>query len=175
MRGGREDETDTFQKVTPVPGHTLYNRAPYHPGDILWARETWAKDTDGEFVYRTDYGTTDDDSFPPSMFKWHPSIHMPREAVRIFLRVTDVRVERLKKIQFGDIYSEGVEIPDESGRYFNEWWDECLKRWIDTWNGTVKPADLPTYGWDANPWVWVIRFERISKEDALDHGSRGMQ
>lgn len=71
-------------------------KPPYQPGDILWVRETWSKDENGEYVYRTNYGTTEDDSFPPSMFKWRPSIHMPRKAARLFLKVKDVRAERLQ-------------------------------------------------------------------------------
>ena len=72
----------------------------------------------------------------------------PREAARIFLRVTDVRVERLQEIDDGGVVAEGLEI----GCYFDE-----------LWNRTIKPKDRPLYGWEANPWVWVIEFERISK------------
>ena len=121
----------------------------YQPGDILYVRETWSTDADGGYVYRTNYGTTKDDSFPPSMFKWRPSIHMPKEAARIFLRVTDVRVERLQEIDGAGIKAEGT-----SGKHgFSALWDS-----------TIKPTDLDRYGWAANPWVWVIEFERISSE-----------
>ena len=120
----------------------------YRTGDILWVRETWAKDPfrDG-YIYPTE--------IPGAGQKWRPSIHMPREAARIFLRVTDVRVERLKEITFRDIGREGV-----------KWWEDSCEKWVKTWNSTIKPADQHTYGWDANPWVWVIEFDRISKEDA---------
>ncbi len=156
--------SDTVRTVTPLPGHTLYNRAPYRCGDILWVRETWAKDIDGEFVYRTDYGTTGDDSFPPSMFKWRPSIHMPREAARVFLRVIDVRAEQLQNITLEDIKREGIR--QEGGDRIEDWLGKPRKRWIDTWNGTIKPKELAAYGWSADPWVWRIRFERIAKEEA---------
>ena len=68
-------------------------KAPYWTGDILWVRETWAE-IDGEYVYRAD------DESPEGwhLTAWKPSIHMPREAARIFLRVIDVRVERLMEI-----------------------------------------------------------------------------
>ena len=120
----------------------------YRPGDTLWVRETWAKDPFGDgYIYPTEV--------PGAGQKWRPSIHMPREAARIFLRVTDVRVERLKEITFRDIGREGV-----------KWWEDSCEKWVKTWNGTIKPADLPAYGWDANPWVWVVSFERISKDEA---------
>ena len=136
-------------------------KPPATPGDILYVRETWATDADGEYVYRTNYGTTEDDSFPPSMFKWRPSIHMPKEAARIFLRVTDVRVERLQYITRDGAISEGCNaaIP--------------LLEFQGVWDSTFKPADLYRYGWVANPWVWVIRFERISKEAALGGAGNG--
>ena len=90
--------------------------------------------------------------------KWRPSIHMPREAARIFLRVTGVRVERLRDMVLADVLMEGIKETDE----YEKTWD----RWYQSWNHTIKPADLPTYGWAANPWVWVINFERISEEEA---------
>ena len=126
----------------------------YQPGDVLWVRETWSRDESGEYVYRTNYGTTEDDSFPPSMFKWRPSIHMPREAARIFLRVTNVRVERVQDITAHDAIREGMEseIPFDTVDEFKELWN----------NLNAKRG----YGWDTNPWVWVVKFERISKEEA---------
>lgn len=81
---------------------------------------------------------------------------MPQEAARIFLRVTGVRVERLQKITYDEAIREGA----DRGRALNNF------EWI--WNHTIKPADLSAYGWDANPWVWVFDFERISKEKGPD-------
>lgn len=75
---------------------------------------------------------------------------MPKEAARLFLRVTDVRVERIQDIDDGGISAEGLEI----GCYFD-----------DLWNKTIKKSDLPIYGWNANPWVWVIEFERCEKPE----------
>lgn len=133
-------------------------RAPYQPGDILWVRETWAKSMAGTFMYRADDTALLIDH-------WRPSIHMPREAARIFLKVTSVRAERLQKITPQQIDAEGcceyaydakTGKPAPSGP---SWF-------IILWGKTIKPADLPTYGWEANPWVWVIEFERIGKEKA---------
>ena len=127
-------------------------RAPYRPGDILWVRETWAHPSEDEiaggtdgaiFLYRADVP-----SVPYAWDCWRPSIHMPKEAARIFLRVTGIRVERLQEIDDDDVVEESLEI----GCYFEELWDR-----------TIKPADRARYGWEANPWVWVIAFERIDR------------
>lgn len=99
--------------------------------------------------------------------KWRPSIHMPREAARIFLRVTDVRVERLQDISDKDLIREGEAPYIHVDGSFNR--EATKTSYLGTWNSTIKPADRAHYGWDANPWVWVISFERISKEEAL-HG-----
>lgn len=139
----------------------------YHTGDILYVRETWTKnwyvDPDGYTHYdqpmyyyaadgTPDITLMDDNGFTldDQRIRWRPSIHMPKEAARLFLRVTDVRVERLQDINDDGVVAEGLEIGDP----FDELWDS-----------TIKPADRDRYGWDANPWVWVFKFERISKED----------
>ena len=139
-------------------------KAPFWPHDILYVRETWTV-WNGNYEYKADV----DDGYGPfcsnctldicaggcnSILKWHPSIHMPREAARIFLRVTDVRVERVQDIDDDGVVAEGLNIGDP----FDELWDS-----------TIKPADRALYGWDANPWVWVIEFERITREEALSH------
>ncbi len=129
-------------------------KSPYQLGDTLYVRETWATWVEmrksgqtghlEQFYYKADSDFSD--------VKWRPSIHMPKEAARLFLRVTNVRVERLQRITLADAYAEGVEIPT---------------RFYELWDSTIKKADLPLYGWKANPWVWVIVFERISKEEVL--------
>lgn len=119
---------------------------------------------------------------------WRPSIHMPREAARIFLRVTDVRVERLQEISYTELLAEGViplgHLPGgcKCSAYTDGCMDgPCVNRdnyefwryatpFIKLWDRTVKPADRDTSGWDADPWVWVIEFERISKDEALGGG-----
>ena len=121
---------------------------PYRPGDILYVRETWAKVGDNAYGYKAD-----DVWIVP---RWRPSIHMPREAARIFLRVTDVRVERLQNMQPYDIAFEGF---------------RRQRDFIAFWDSSIKKADRSLYGWDASPWVWVIEFERISREEAAAHGS----
>ncbi len=126
---------------------------PYKLGDILWVRETWCESLGqaGKYFYRAYAGPRDEmKEYAHSFNKWRPSIHMPREAARIFLRVTDVRVERLQDCGNMQAKDEGC---------------TCSSQFARLWDSTVKPADRATLGWEANPWVWVISFERISKED----------
>lgn len=145
---------------------------PYRPGDILYVRETWNSVRFGNGVkvpFRTEYWYKADDTVQNPDDKWRPSIHMPKEAARLFLRVTDVRVERLQDISSQDIEREGIDLTGLQGI-------GCITRgeyiyaFQQLWDSTTKPADLDRYGWVANPWVWVIEFERISKEAALKGG-----
>ena len=148
---------DNISSFHPVPCHSLYNRAPYHPGDILWVRETWTRLPEtpgGHFRPRGVYYYKAGEDLRPEKYRgngWHPSIHMPREAARIFLRVADVRVERLQDCGNMQAKDEGC---------------TCSSQFARLWDSTIKPADRATFGWDANPWVWVISFERISKDEA---------
>ena len=161
-------------------------KAPCQIGDILYVRETWQKHRikkpqkavpddfkEIQYSYKADGELANSDGSP---FVWRPSIHMPKDAARIFLRVTHVRVERLMDITQEDALKEGgTGVPcdcsniDEHGCVdcFNTGWIEPPTiefMWL--WDSTIKPADLPVYGWSANPWVWVIEFEKISKEEA---------
>lgn len=133
-------------------GYDALLRPPYWTGDILWVRETWTTVPDGAYVYRASVER-------PDAWKgtWKPSIHMPKDAARLFLRVTGVWAERLQDINLDPPGPEN-QVVREGARY--------LCDFIAVWDRTIKPADRPTYGWDANPWVWVIEFEKISKEDA---------
>ena len=110
--------------------------------------------------------------------EWKPSLFMPKEAARIWLKVTDVRVERLQEMKPVDVIKEGA-YPDcwdclntygESGSqccYGTEeqcsQCDEVMMEWEKLWTSTIKKSDLDWYGWSANPWVWVIEFERCEK------------
>lgn len=138
------------------------SKSPYHPGDILYVRETWARSMAGTYLYKA----TDT---PIILDRWHPSIHMPKEAARLFLRVTDVLVERLQDITSGQIDAEGCKEWAYSAKT-GELLPSGPSFFRIQWDTTIKPANLPIYGWDANPWVWVIEFERVSKEAALKGG-----
>ena len=121
---------------------------PYEVGDVLWVRETFDDVALGHpWYYKAD------GDLRPECWKgerWMPSIHMPKEAARIFLKVKGVRVERLRDMNDSDLANEG----------FSDW-----VRFLSLWNSTIKPADCDKYDWNANPWVWVIEFERCEKPE----------
>jgi len=170
-------ELSSFKQLKHSHGKSGEYRSPkckYQPGDILWVRETtylygqWRKNgltKSNRQKYRFVWDKSRPaiyaaDSKPNVICKGkddigyykRPSIFMPREVARIFLRVTNVRCERLQEITDSDAINEGM---DGHPRYddnatiltFRRLWD-CL----NTKRG---------YGWDTNPWVWVISFERI--------------
>lgn len=148
-------------------------KAPYQPGDILYVRETvWQKigyylDIDGEtkpsWYNEFKYVASDEKPETGWNYSWakRPSIHMPKEAARIWLKVTGVRVERLHEMWASDVPKEGI--------YFNKptTADEMLMAFAKLWNSTIKKSDIDRYGWDANPWVWVIEFERCEKPEGV--------
>lgn len=125
----------------------------YHIGDVLWVRETWQRmKRPGEnhyYIYKANNQVTD--------MTWRPSIHMPKEAARIFLKVTDVRVERLQDITGEQAKNEGVIVNPNPSGYMR---DDYLFEFPFLWNSTIKKKDLDEFGWNANPWVWVYEFER---------------
>jgi len=124
------------------------------PGDTLWVRETWTQ-------YPIELNPEPCDAWykatsngPPPPFKWRPSIHMPRWASRITLRITDIRVERLQDISEDDARAEGCDpVVHPDGAV------DCGTRkttFASLWNKINGPG-----AWDENPWVWVLAFERI--------------
>lgn len=148
---------------------------PYWVNDVLYVRETWCDDrqfthddTAGIYFYKAN---EPDELDKILKVKWRPSIHMPREAARIFLRVKSVRVERLQDMTKEDMLKEGIidHFKDCKATFSC---DLCIDEsnvedeFFHLWNSTIKKDQLKTYGWYANPYVWVIEFERISKEEA---------
>lgn len=152
--------------------------APYQSGDILYVRESWQffpcfdcvksmcdttpltyedsdSVTEGCWIYKADYIESDQ-----KRVCWHPSIHMPKQAARIFLRVKDVLPEPLKNIRYFDCLAEGIP--------YRQMEDAIIRDFAELWDSTIKPADRGQYRWDANPWVWVNKFERISRKEALE-------
>ena len=120
---------------------------PYHTDDILYARETWKKAPNGYFYYE-DWQRND----IADVTKWKPSIYMPKDAARIWLKVTDVRVERLQDMTDDDAEAEGC---------FD--YTSTALGFFDVWDSTIKKSDLDRYGWDATPYVFVIEFVKIDK------------
>ena len=170
--------------------YDFYRKPPYQPGDILYVRETWCfepKSANG-YGYKANILAVSDGP-------WYPSIHMPKAAARLFLKVTNVRAERIQDITEEQALAEGV--PDSSDYpispvycprckgegligalhpvslgYMEVECPDCKKsvdRFKNLWDSTVNPADRNRYGWAANPWVWAIEFEQISKEEALSY------
>ncbi|OUL79902.1 ASCH domain-containing protein [Paraburkholderia hospita] len=166
-------------------------RCPFgKPGDRLWVRETHEVnrigfeehgngDTDyyAGVAYQADDGRTQF-SISGAMYRkldatesrgWAPSIHMPRWASRITLEVTGVRVERLQDVTEADAAAEGVESLRNEGEYWKDYLrstaqcDElvCLNA-RDSFGTLWDSLNAARgFGWDANPWVWVVEFKRI--------------
>lgn len=133
---------------------------PYQPGNTLYVRETYADiEVVGQPQTRKRYYRADGNY--PDGIPWRPSIFMPREAARIFLRVTDVRAERLQDITEGGAKAEG-ELPDTPFADMGYQWS-AVDNFKEAWDKIIKKFDRDKYGWNANPWVWVIEFERCEK------------
>nr|WP_302666897.1 hypothetical protein [uncultured Agathobaculum sp.] len=142
-------------------------KSPFRKDDVLWVRETFAQPAKHTFWYKAD--------FKLQNILWRPSIHMPREAARLFLMVTSVRVERLQAITEDDAEAEGAEKmypytdPETGETAFLLHQNGTFRAgFSQIWDNTIKSADRTTCGWEANPWVWVIEFEQISKEEAIN-------
>lgn len=144
-------------------------KAPYEPDDILYVRETWHKYIkrvgDGKnchlaefYGYKASVANSEDANEP-----WEPSIYMPKEAARIWLNVTNVMVERLQEITAESALAEGADKYIHLNGKFDE--NAILTSFIGIWNSTIKKSDLDRFGWNANPWVWVIEFERCKKPE----------
>lgn len=184
-----------------LPDDYVKARSPYQIGDILYVRETWKRFCrmlygweDGAYIpldycegyqYKADEqcictkginlfcdnfnDQKDDIRFDD---RWYPSIHMPKEAARLFLRVTKVKLARLHDADTYAAYREGIpecDICSECIGTCDDCWqdDSPLHKFERLWNKTIKKANLSRYGWAANPWVWVIEFEQISKDEVL--------
>lgn len=149
-------------------GSIKYVKPSYQPGDTLYVRETWHKYikrvSEGKschlaefYGYKASIANSEDADEP-----WKPSIRMPKEAARIWLKVTDVTVERLQDITDEDVLKEGFD-----GIIFV---DDTVpnpliakNRFRTLWDSTIKKSDISRYGWEANPWVFVYEFERCEK------------
>ena len=185
-----------------------FYKLPYQPGDILYVRETWGisnMDDESKMAYIVYRASEDQENegcrevhLPDEKFEkmyesmaesepeWHPSIHMPKEAARIWLKVTDVRVERLQDITEDGVWDEGFKFKPpcltrvsadghtcdldgpcmSSIKYCDMTMGELFGR--ELWDKTIKKSDLDRYGWDANPWVWEIEFERCEKPQEVN-------
>lgn len=172
--------TDGCKKMTEKQFYEQY--PPYKPGDILYVRETWCGlpvNEAGHMRGHTIYYYKADGELRPKGWRgtWHPSIHMPKEAARIWLKVTDVRVERLRDITEDEAIKEGAE--GEICHHANVgafgctdcmntgWIEPPQVEFMQMWDSTIKKSDIDRYGWEANPWIWVIEFERCEKPEEV--------
>lgn len=161
--------------------------SPYQLGDFLYVRETFAwcpcwdcglDSKEGGCEYEIEriynekkfeygcyvYRASCEDNEHPSADTWHPSIHMPKEAARIWLKVTDIKMERLHAISEDEAKQEGANFEDGKNVGFEEKMKRtAIESFIEIWNSTIKASDIDRYGWDANPYVWSIEFARCEK------------
>lgn len=175
--------------------HSRKYKCPYGvPGDVLWVRETWAYGDSESGSYSAVYRNQPDIIFRATDWNehdgaWTPSIFMPRAACRIFLRVTDVRVEQVQEIRGNNAsaMAEGAtERASERGRYWSMDWSRVgtKSKWSMHGGDTLTVSDVGLsapwcafvnywdqlnakrgFSWKSNPWVWVVAYERISKEE----------
>lgn len=183
---------DAFAGVVEIDedDNTTLQPPPYQKGDTLYVRETWSfiscigcngdyargaqpcydfqaveyddgdSISDGCFVYKADCKTLE-------RIVWRPSIHMPKQAARIWLKVTDVRVERLHDMTLDDFLAEGVVIRQEAFNDPENAYMQARSEFARIWDSTVKNEQIYLYGWDGNPWVFVTEFEKCKKPEEL--------
>lgn len=155
-----------------------YISFPYSMGDILYVQEEYF-DYKGHLHYKADgkhIGLEKNGIY----FKWDSPVSMPKEAARIFLRVTDMYIERLQDIAETDAIKEGFEpivCNHPNGLPCTDclntgYLEPAMASFYTMWEDDINEADRKIYGWDANPWVWVIEFEIISKEDMENETNR---
>ena len=163
-----------------------YFKCPYgQPGDVLWVRETFLikngeYPTDWGILYKSDLGVSELEYSKELKVKWKPSLFMPKAACRIFLRITNVRVERLHDINEADAKQEGVEVKEYGSHPFfctrdysykknsNGFWPGFCADTGDQFSRSFKSLWRSINGeqsWNDNPWVWVIEFERVEGVD----------
>ncbi|ACA47038.1 hypothetical protein HYH96_18155 [Clostridium botulinum] len=145
-------------------------KEPYEIGDILYVRETWMIqsmknfDKKVKFLYKAEPNKElNEVSLTSERYEdlikyfckngWQPSLFMPKTAARIFLKVVGVRAEKLQALDYEEAIREGIKAGYDG-------WTSVFK---DLWDSTVNKKDIDMYGWNSNPWVWVIEFEKIEK------------
>lgn len=189
MLADRKEPHELNRKYDPFDGMTDAElvsstyRPPCQQGDILYVRETWAFlpcvecmdegpschiepvvyddgdcESEGCFVYKASHPR-------PERVSWTPSIHMPKQAARIWLKVTNVWAERLQDMNIDDFIAEGVAIRPEAFNDPENAYQQAKEEFIHIWDSTIKKADIDRYCWSASPWVWAIGFERCEKPE----------
>lgn len=169
-------KTQTRRVIKPhLTDVASFIKCPYgKPGDVLWVRETWQEttslhpsDQNYGYIYKaSDNGREWENN--SENWKWKPSLFMPKQACRIFLKIKDVRVERLQDIDKQSAINEGVQIIFDAETHVPVYKKYNLKETL----GTINPILSFYILWETingkgsvelNPWVWVIEFEQIEK------------
>ena len=144
-------------------GETFAYKSRYEVGDILYVREGMFKNQEDEYGYMAD---------EPDWKLWEytgiPSIHMPKDAARLFLKVTDLKVEWLHEILNHpfDMKKEGTTLDYPDSHYSMASGVNCLRnKFIELWDSINAKHGYP---WESNPWVWVYEFERVEKPEGME-------
>ena len=162
-----DNKNATFKRLEGMwQGVEVY----FQVGDILWVRETFAFNfREGVYDYKACYPSQ------THYYGWKPSIHMPKEAARLFLKITNIRVERLFEITAKDAIAEGVEckivenmkeyrayLVKDSEHVFgkNSYPDTPECSFLELWEKINGNESV-----NSNPWVWVIEFEKVEKPE----------
>lgn len=133
---------------------------PYKPGDIVYVKEPWTivsdilGDTPGP-VYMADFTASELKELRKRHFRWHSATTMPEDAARLYLRVLAIQRERLQNITKASAILCGSNT------------DDPIEDYAKRWDKAHRSKGLLFWGWDANPWIWSLEFEKLSKEDAL--------
>ena len=161
---------------------TYLHLEPYKVDDVLYVRETWQLLPSGfneippemNYIYRASH------QLSKECTGWRPSIHMPKEAARIFLKVKNARIERIQDITNADIRAEGFAVFGCTSHRVNAKvaWNsiyesprECKKNGIIThyesypWEDIQETREYRGLPWyvHGNPWVWVTEFEKVKE------------
>lgn len=169
-RGGHQWPSNIFRTMLHVEGELqngdggwkglVGDACPF--GDIddrLWVREAFQVGlcTESTIAYKATHKPSDLEEGWHEKIKWRPSIHMPRWASRILLEITGVRVERLQSISGEDAKAEGFDNSQSDAANSIGWFEKPIRAFRRAWEN-IYGAD----GWDSNPWVWVIKFRRVT-------------
>lgn len=169
---GFYSNTDVFTFEEEKHVNAIYFKCPYQVGDILWVKETWGitnpfgdfskNNVTAEYMFKAGFSKGKRIPITREMEKnlgaWKSSICMPKVAARIFLKVVDIRVERIRGITAGDCKREGVNLDFPIADIFSA--DEYIDEYKKNWNSKYK-------NWDENPWVWVIEFKLMNHKNFI--------
>lgn len=155
---------------TDVDDNQMFEeKCPWKVGQTLWVKETWRnisiKREDPVFTYKADYSS----AYVGEPIKWKSSRYMPRKAARLFLKVISIRVERLQDITEEDARAEGIRefslvASNGTTKLYGVTYEQPEKSYTAKQEFTYLWNDLNAkrgFGWDTNPWAYVIEFERV--------------